>query len=59
MTPVDALKLALSKEEISIKLYRDLAQDHPAIRDLLLLLLNEEEKHKILIKKKIVEVTSY
>lgn len=59
MTPVEALELALAKEKSAIELYRKLAQEHPAIRDLLLLLLNEEEKHKILIAKKIVEVTKY
>jgi len=57
MTPVEALKLALSKEEAAIKMYRDMANDHPAIQDLLFLLLNEEEKHKLLIEKKITDVT--
>jgi rubrerythrin len=59
MTPVEALKLALSKEEDSIKLYNDLAIKHPALKDLLLTLVNEEEKHKILIEKKISEITRY
>ena len=59
MTPVDALNLALSKEEDAITLYNRLALEHSAIRDILLTLVNEEEKHKILIKKKIVEITRY
>lgn len=59
MTIVEALKLALGKEKNSIKLYQDLAQNHSAIKDLLLFLLNEEEKHKKLIEEKIVEVTRY
>lgn len=59
MTPVEALKLALSKEEASIKLYRKLTIEHSAIKDLLLSLLNEEEKHKLLIEKKISEITRF
>ncbi|UCC94889.1 MAG: hypothetical protein JSW40_08780 [Candidatus Omnitrophota bacterium] len=59
MTPVDALKIALKKEEASIILYKELARKHPEIKDLLFLLLNEEEKHQQLIKKKIVELTRY
>jgi rubrerythrin len=57
MTPAEALKIALSKEVASIKLYRKLYDQHPAIRDLLSTLVNEEEKHKKLIEKKIVEIT--
>jgi len=57
MGPVDALKLALSKEMESIKLYNTLNLEHPALGELLLLLINEEEKHKLLIEKKIGEIT--
>ena len=35
MTPVEALKLALTKEEGSITLYRSLLKDHSEIRELL------------------------
>lgn len=56
MTPIEALKLALTKEDTSIKMYRDLATQHSAIRDLLLQLANEEEKHKKLIEEKIVDL---
>lgn len=59
MSPIEALQLALSKEEAAITLYRRLGLDHPAIKELLLLLLNEEEKHKKLIEQKIVELTKY
>ncbi len=59
MTPVDALKLALSKEEQSIKLYRDLVAKHSEIKELLFSLVIEEEKHKQLIEKKISEITAY
>jgi len=59
MGPIEALKLALSKEEGSIKLYNELYLKHPEIKDLLLFLINEEERHKQLIEKKIVELTKY
>lgn len=57
MDYVAALKLALAKEEASIKLYRDLAVKHPEIRDLFFFLVNEEEKHKLRIEDKISEIT--
>ncbi len=56
MTPIEALRFAMSKEELAIETYRKLADEHPEIRELLLLLLNEEEKHKKLISQKIVEL---
>ena len=59
MTQVEALKLALSKEVNSIELYRKLANQYPAIKELLDSLVIEEEKHKALIEKKIAEVTRY
>jgi len=57
MTITEALQLALSKEEASIKLYQKLAIEHSAIKELLTFLSNEEEKHKKMIEKKIFEVT--
>lgn len=57
MTPIEALRLAQSKEEGSIELYRRLSGEHSAIKDLLLSLLNEEEKHKKLIEERIVQLT--
>ncbi|MBL7198432.1 MAG: hypothetical protein ISS47_10095 [Candidatus Omnitrophica bacterium] len=59
MGPVEALELALKKEEDSIKLYKNLSIEHTSINDLLTSLLNEEYKHKQLIEKKIVELTKY
>ena len=59
MTPVEALRLALQKEEASIELYRDLSVKHPAIKDLLSSLLDEEFKHKKMIEEKIVQLTKY
>jgi rubrerythrin len=57
MTPVEALEVALKKEETSIALYQDLIAKHSEIKDLLFRLLNEEEKHKKMIEEKIVELT--
>ena len=57
MTPVEALKLALSKEEGSINLYKRLAKEHTVIRGLLESLLIEEQKHKKAIEKRISEIT--
>jgi rubrerythrin len=59
MTPIEALQLALTKEQNAIDLYERLSQDHKAIQELLLFLLNEEEKHKKLIQDKITELTRY
>ena len=57
MTPVDALKLALSREDASIKMYQKLAAEHVAIKDLLLSLAEQEYTHKHLIEKKIAQLT--
>ena len=59
MGPVEALTLALSKEKASIELYRKLNLQHPGLKELLEFLINEEEKHKLLIEKKIVEMAKY
>ena len=59
MTPVEALKIALKKEESSIELYREMSIKHPAIKELLLSLLDEEFKHKKMIEEKIVQLTKY
>jgi len=59
MGPVDALKLALSKEMASIELYSKLNLAHPVLKELFQFLIIEEEKHKQLIEKKILEITKY
>ena len=59
MTNVEALKLALSKEDGAIELYQKLASDHPQIKDIFFMLLTEEQKHKKLLEKKITEMTRY
>ncbi len=55
--PIEALKLAVSKEADSIKLYQRLNTDHPVAKDILLFLGNEEEKHKKMLEEKIRELT--
>jgi len=57
MGPVDALKIALSKENASIELYTRLSLKHQAIKDLLEFLVNEEERHRKMIEDKINEMT--
>jgi rubrerythrin len=57
MTPVQALELALSKENSAIQLYDNLALKYPEMKELLLFLMNEEEKHRQLIERKISELT--
>lgn len=56
MTPVEALQIALSKEQKSIEIYKKMAIDFPEIRELCTDLQNEEDKHKILIEKKIADM---
>lgn len=59
MTPTEALKLALKREEASIKLYQELIKEHPALQEVLSSLLNEEFKHKKLIENEIFKATRY
>jgi rubrerythrin len=56
MGPIEALGLARQKEIEAADRYRELAQNFPEIKDLAYMLLNEEEKHKQMIEKKIVEL---
>lgn len=56
MVPVEALNLALSKEIEAIELYNKLSLEHPSTKDIFLFLINEEERHKKLIEKKISEL---
>jgi len=58
MGPVEALKIALARETASIDLYNKFCLQFPELKELLLFLVNEEEKHRQLIEKKITEVTT-
>ncbi|MCF7908560.1 MAG: hypothetical protein K9L86_06815 [Candidatus Omnitrophica bacterium] len=56
MTLIEALDLALKKETASIEIYRKMGREHPALKELCLFLENEEQKHKKMIEKKIVQL---
>lgn len=57
MTTVEALKLALEEEIKAINLYTRLSLEHPAVKEMMDFLITEEQKHKKIIEKKIVEAT--
>jgi rubrerythrin len=57
MVDVEVLEIALSKEKDAIETYQEMLLDHPNLTDLLSFLLTEEQKHKILIEKRIFELT--
>lgn len=57
MVDIEVLKIALSKEKEAIEMYQKILLQHPNLTELLSLLITEEQKHKILIENKIVELT--
>jgi rubrerythrin len=57
MSPIEALKLALQREAKSVELYQKLANNHAEIRELVTLLLIEEQKHQKMIQQKMVELS--
>ncbi len=57
MGPVDALKLAKSKETEAAQMYEKFAQKFPVAKEIFSFLMTEEEKHKKLIEDKIIEIT--
>ena len=57
MIDLEALQLALSKENDAIKAYLELLDNHPNLKELLYFLITEEQKHKKLIEGKIIELT--
>jgi rubrerythrin len=56
MIQFEALKLALSKEQDAVVAYKKLLIEHPALKDLFYFLLNEEEKHVVMVERKIAEL---
>ena len=56
MIELEALQLALSKEQSAVEAYQKLLAEHPALKDLFYFLLSEEQKHVALIQKKIAEL---
>jgi rubrerythrin len=59
MTDVEMLRLASGEEDKAIKLYQGMLTDHPHLKDILLILITEEQKHKKLIEKKISELIRF
>ena len=59
MTTIEALEVALKKEETSIELYEDMLNKHRDVTELITFLLNEEYKHHKLIQEKIAEIIKY
>ena len=57
MLEIEALQLALSKEEAAIELYNEFAVKHPGLKDLFYTMVTEEQKHKKWLEEKIVEMT--
>ena len=57
MGPVEALKFALGKEIEAVEMYQGFAAEHSVARDIFEFLITEESKHRILIEKKIAELT--
>lgn len=57
MIDIEILKIALLKEKDAIRTYQEMLSQHPNLTELLSLLITEEQKHKILIEKKIMELT--
>jgi rubrerythrin len=56
MTEVEALKVALAKEQGSIKVYLEFSIAHPNLKELFYELMSEEERHVKLIEQKIAQV---
>jgi len=57
MGPVEALRLAMSKEEEAMRIYDKLSVEYPSVKNIFIFLSGEEQKHKNLLKKKIAELT--
>jgi rubrerythrin len=57
MIEVEVLKLALAKEVAAIKTYQEMLVSYPVLSELLSFLITEEQKHKVLIEKKIIALS--
>ncbi|NQT46281.1 MAG: hypothetical protein HQ593_02220 [Candidatus Omnitrophica bacterium] len=58
MGPVEALRLALSMEIEAVEKYSKFANEHSVARETFEFLADEENKHKVLLEKKIAEMTA-
>lgn len=59
MGPVEALEVALRKEESSIEFYKNMQMRYTELKELFDFLVNEEYKHQKMIKEKIQQMTRY
>lgn len=56
MGPVEALEIAVRRENDAAQFYQKLSIDYPEIKETLLFLVGEEQKHKELLEGKIREL---
>lgn len=56
MGPIEALELAVSKETEARDMYEKFIYQYPETKEIFTFLMNEEEKHKQLIEKRIAEL---
>lgn len=56
MIEFEVLKLALSEEQKAVEGYKKLLAENPGLKDLLYILLTEEQKHVSMIEKKIADL---
>ncbi len=59
MGPVEAFKLALSKEIEAMEMYKKFSLEFPVAEETFLFLAREEQKHKLLIEKQIADMTAF
>jgi rubrerythrin len=57
MGPIEALKLALSKEIEAARMYEKFSGEYPVAKDIFSFLVGEEQKHKKLIEKRIAKLS--
>ena len=57
MGPVEALEIALAKEQEAVELYKKLAEQHVNIKEIFQALMLEEQRHEKLILAKIQELS--
>lgn len=56
MGPIEALELALKKEIETKEMYEKFSFEFPVAKEIFIFLMGEEEKHKLLIEKRIMEL---
>ena len=59
MVPLEAFKLALSKEIEAMEMYEKFSLEFPVAQETFLFLAKQERKHKLLIEKQIADMTAF